>query len=559
MSGAFYLFDDCSSAATSRGQINARLATTPRFKSGGVKVGHRQTPYTQNAPAEFQSGRFVFICTEAALVVILLSMATESELKLRVKPEQLAKFKRLLKAYQVTKPVTRRLHNVYFDTPEFGLQKKKIALRLRRVGGKWLQTLKGGGSVLAGLHQRDENEVEVPNGKLDLSRFGEELSDEEFSVLLREKLGPLFATDFYRTSYTIDWQGACIEVCLDRGEIRTDRQTEPICEIEMELVSGESLKLFELALSLLDIVPFELEMVSKAEKGFRLVTNFISRPVKLEIPQEADTLTGRLQAYIWACLMHFQDNLQGVMEGADPEYLHQMRVALRRLRVLLRICEKIHTDTDLSDLRDASATLAAGIGRIREWDVLSAQIQASQLGESGKRAIFAYVGNRRCEIFAELPFREIQRLLLRFAIWMGGDYWQHAKKCEPKLSKFASRHLQKLHKRYMRARLHHKEIEQLHALRIHAKKLRYSAELFSGLYEGCKVKSYLKGLGLVQEALGDIHDIIVAKSLLSEMVLPRRKKILVVFEVEMDALLSKKLKSLVRKLSAFDQSPVFWK
>jgi triphosphatase len=486
-------------------------------------------------------------------------MATESELKLRVKPEQLAKFKRLLKACQVTKPVTRRLHNVYFDTPEFDLHERKMALRLRRVGGKWLQTLKGGGSVVAGLHQRDEHEMEVPNGKLDLSLFGEDLSDEDFSIPLRKKLGPLFATDFYRTSYTIDWQGALIEVCLDRGEVRTDRRSEPICEVELELVSGEPLKLFELALSLLDIAPFELEMVSKAEKGFRLVTNFVSMPVKLEMPQEADTLTGRLQAYIWACLMHMQDNLHGAMEGTDPEYLHQMRVALRRLRVLLRICEKIHTDTDLSDLRDASANLGSRLGRIREWDVFSAQIKASHLGESGRRAISAYAANKRCEIFSELPFLEIQRLLLRFAIWMGGDYWQHAKKCEPKLSKFARRHLQKLHKRYMHARHLYREMEQLHALRIQAKKLRYSAELFSGLYEGKKVKSYLEGLGLVQESLGDIHDIIVAKSLLGEMVLPRQRKFLVAFEVEMDTLLSKKLKILGRKLSVFDQRPVFWK
>ena len=490
---------------------------------------------------------------------ILLPMATESELKMCVKPEQLARLNRRLKAYHITKSVRRRLHNVYFDTPEFDLHQRKMALRLRRVGGKWLQTLKGGGSVVAGLHQRDEHEVEVPNRRLDLLNLAEVLSDEEFPSSMRENLMPLFTTDFYRTSYTIEWQGSRIEVCLDRGEVRTDLQTEPISEVEMELVSGESVKLFELALSLLDIAPFELEMVSKAEKGFRLVTNFISKPVKAEMPVEADALAGRLQASIWSCLMHLQSNLHGAIQGTDPEYLHQMRVALRRLRVLLRICEKIHADTDLNALRDNSATLATKLGQLREWDVFFEQIQASCLQQSGKRAMSAYAARQRSEIFAELPFIDIQRLLLHFAIWMGEDCWQDAVKREPKLLKFARGHLKRLHKRYMRARLLHNDMDQLHALRIQAKKLRYTAELFSGLYEERKVKGYLEALSLVQESLGEIHDIIVAKRLLGEIIFPRQKKILAAFEIEMDGLLSKKLRRLDRKLAAFDRRPVFWK
>jgi len=89
-----------------------------------------------------------------------------------------------------------------------------MALRLRRVGGRWLQTLKGGGQILAGLHQRFEWEVPVPSAQLDFSGLDEAVWGEHLPAALRENLKPVFITDFYRSSRLLDWQGAIIEVCL---------------------------------------------------------------------------------------------------------------------------------------------------------------------------------------------------------------------------------------------------------------------------------------------------------------------------------------------------------
>lgn len=489
------------------------------------------------------------------------TMSIETELKLRVADAQFARLKRQLKKHQITKPVTRRLHNVYFDTPELDLHQRKIALRLRRVGGKWLQTVKNGGSVKAGLHQRDEWEVPVSGARLDFSRLYDVLSNENFPLSMCEKLRPLFTTDFYRTSQLIDWQGACIEVCMDHGEIRTEQNCASLSEVELELKSGEPRQLFALAEAVLAIVPFELESVSKAEKGFLLLVNFVPHPVKAELPKLAktDELTDRLQALIWSCLMHLQDNLQGAIAGDDPEYLHQVRVALRRLRVVMRMSEKIHTDIELSLLRDALAKLSAMLGRVREWDVFSTQTLKLIPEQSGLRAIAAYAARQRSDCYVEMPFREVQHLLLRFAIWMNGDYWQHAKQCEPPILEFASKHLQQLHRRYVNVQVRKRDASQLHALRIQAKKLRYSAEFFSACYDTHKVKRYLSALSRVQELLGTIHDIYVAKRLFDEMVLPRHGKIIASFKVRLDVELSEKLKSLNRQLAIFDRRPVFWK
>ena len=458
-------------------------------------------------------------------------MAVETELKLRIAPEQLARLKRhpLLGKHQVTRPATRRLHNIYYDTPKLELHKLEMALRLRRAGRQWLQTLKGGGSVKAGLHQRDEWEVPVSRAALDFSSPQAAEWEAHLPLPLRKKLQPVFVTDFSRTSRMLEWQGAQIELCMDHGEVRTEQRSTPLCELELELKSGESAQLFELALALLEIVPLELEPVSKAEQGYRLLTGHADRPVKGGAPALARTATlaEALQTLIWSCLLHLQGNLRGAMSSDDAEYLHQMRVALRRLRVVLRMAEKFRADESLSALSGEVAALCVALGRIREWDVFIAEtvqpMCARMAGHAGLQALLAVSERQRMACYAELrdakQARELQQLILRFAIWMSGAYWQQQGEAVPLARDFATRRLHKLARRFAQSgqQLNTPDAARLHALRILAKKLRYSAEFFAALYDRKKTGSFLAALSEVQEVLGQINDVAVAHRLLDEL------------------------------------------
>lgn len=497
-------------------------------------------------------------------------MAIETELKLRVTPEHLARLKRhaLFKTHQITAPRTLRLHNIYFDTPTLELHQSRMALRLRRVGGRWLQTLKGGGQVMAGLHQRLEWEVPVPSAKLDFSGLDEVVWDAHLPLALRANLQPVFVTDFYRSSRQLTWQGAIIEVCMDHGCVKTLEHSTPICEVELELKSGDPLQLFDLAQTILEIVPFELEGVSKAEQGFRLLASYIAHPVKGVVPNiaKSERLADGLQTLIWSCLQHLQSNLRGAMEGRDAEYLHQMRVALRRLRVVLRMAEKILADVQLTALRKALGELAVALGRIREWDVFIADICAMPSGHAGLQELLASCRLQRAGCYATLfgavQARELQGLLLRFAIWMNSTYWQQAVQAAPEMRYFATHRLHQLARRYEKAGrdLHTLDAQQLHVLRIHAKKLRYSAEFFATLYDTRKVKSYLAALGEVQELLGEINDIAVAHRLLDEQVtkLPECREIIVFIKGAIDADLSKKFKELHKGSKCSYKQKAFW-
>ena len=498
-------------------------------------------------------------------------MAIETELKLRLTPEALTRLRRhaLFKKHQFTAPVTHRLHNIYFDTPKLELHKRKMALRLRRVGGRWLQTLKGGGQVMAGLHQRLEWEVPVPSDRLDFS--GLELWDEYLPQALRNELHPVFITDFYRTSRELNWQGAIIEACFDHGEVKTEQHSTPICELELELKSGEPQQLFALAQAILEIVSFQLETISKAEQGFRLLSGFVPQPVKSTLPEtgKLDSLSEVLQMVIWACVAHFQGNLNGMMVGADCEYLHQLRVAIRRLRVVLLMAEKMRADDELAALRIILAELGSSLGRIREWDVfiagniLPAQaIIEGELGQQSFNVLLAHCELQRADCYAVLreQSHEIQRLLLRLAHWMHGSYWQETSAIS--LNEFASHRLQRLARSYQKAaqELDALDMAQLHALRIKAKKLRYSAEFFAGLYPGKVTKPYLAALSEVQEQLGNLNDIRVAVRLLDEFVdrLSEHREIIAFIKTSTEANLPVLFKELHQAVKNFARQSAFW-
>ncbi|MDH4286006.1 MAG: CHAD domain-containing protein, partial [Gallionella sp.] len=352
--------------------------------------------------------------------------------------------------------------------------------------------------------------------------------DEHLPKALRKKLQPVFVTDFSRSSRMVQWQGALIELCMDHGAVSTEQHSTPVCELELELKAGQPQQLFELALEILEIVPFELEVVSKAEQGYRLLSGYAARPVKATVPAigNTDTLDEVLQTLIWSCLLHLQSNLRGAMSSDDAEYLHQMRVALRRLRVVLRMVEKNRADEPLAALGKEVAALCVALGRAREWDVFIAQtvqpMCSRMAGHAGLQALLASGKRRRDACYAALrgpvQAHELQRLILRFAIWMNGPYWQQLQ-LAPVAVDFAARRLRKLAQRFTRSgqQLDALDAERLHALRIIAKKLRYTAEFFSGLYDKQKAKSFLGALSEVQEVLGQINDVAVAHRLLDEL------------------------------------------
>ena len=465
----------------------------------------------------------------------------EIELKLTLPLQQAAAFlKRMARRRSV--PVQQDLVTRYFDTPDFALSAQGVALRVRRtlkgtrVGRRWLQTLKTEGERQGGLSRRVEFEMPVRRGEPDWSRFPPEALAYVPDVL-REHIVPVFETRFHRTAWLLAGKrGAQIEVALDVGAVVAGERSQPICEIELELKSGQPDALFALALewaAAFDCLPFD---VSKAERGVRLAHGAEAAPVKV-VPLALDdgmSVEEGFAGIVQACLAQFQTNLPGVLVSGDIEYVHQARVALRRLRAARRLFRDACVLPP--DLLDGLRGLTAALGPARDWDVLCSETlpaiashypdaEAWQRGMQALEAHRAEVRSAMREALMQARpgawLLAMQRWLLRHG-WNGAPAAQRFAQLAP-LDAWVRRALQKGHRPIVRGARDFGKLApvQCHALRIAVKRQRYAAEFFQSMFEGHpkagkqRQARYLAELRDAQDSLGRANDAHVASGLLT--------------------------------------------
>src|SRR5450631_523081 len=196
----------------------------------------------------------------------------EIELKLWCEPGALAKVRHhpALASLLAGRARTETVVSRYYDTPTLRLQAAGVTLRLRRAGRRWLQTAKGSGSAVAGLHQRTEYEWPLARPRLDRTLLATTPWKKVFAAADGD-LKPLFTTTVRRTSQLLVFaDGTRATLCLDVGTIKAGPRRAPITEIEIELVSGDARRLYDLAQAFAADLPVSAAQLSKAERGYAL-------------------------------------------------------------------------------------------------------------------------------------------------------------------------------------------------------------------------------------------------------------------------------------------------
>lgn len=200
-------------------------------------------------------------------------MSTEIELKYLVEGIEVAKkFTQLLEQQNLSYiHKTRHLSNTYFDTQDRQLRKLDFGLRVRKADDYTEQTIKTAGTIIGGLHQRPEYNVDIVGSSPDLSLFPLDIWPEHISVeALQAELLSIFSTNFTRESWQITFNGSEIEVAFDQGAIESQGNQLPICEIEIELISGKRQAVLDFAQLLFEIFNLAAGQQSKAARGYQL-------------------------------------------------------------------------------------------------------------------------------------------------------------------------------------------------------------------------------------------------------------------------------------------------
>ncbi len=467
-------------------------------------------------------------------------MSKEIELKLRLAPSQVRRFQ-LHSVLSESTPQKYRLFNTYFDTPDLDLRKRGIALRLRRKGwAVWLMTVKGSDSGAGGLARRSEWEAPTQPGVFDFSIVTDEKL-REFLESHHSRLQAVFSTDFTRTAWTLRRRESVIELALDRGKISAlpvsggaPPVSELLCEVELELIEGQSPDvLFDLAIEMATDLHLHPEILSKAERGYSLADGTLAQPVKAftsPLKKEMSPLEA-FRSIALSCLSQLQRNEPGAIIGSNPEHVHQLRVAIRRLRSAFKLFSPVLFVPFAEMYSPHWRGLAGRLGSARDWDVFLTETLAPleeafpgdadlvvlrAKGEAAKAQAQASAGTA-------LTHQAYSQLLLAFSAALfrvepptidGQTKWSALS-----LRKFARR---RLHKRVEMieslANEHGKmNAERRHDLRIAFKKLRYALEFFAPILPHKRLMAYQSSLSTIQDLLGTLNDQVTASRLIKEM------------------------------------------
>ncbi|MFH1495464.1 MAG: CHAD domain-containing protein [Pseudomonadota bacterium] len=466
-------------------------------------------------------------------------MATEIELKLLINPADIARFRRhpLLKAHANGRARSRNLLSIYFDTPDLSLRQQRVALRVRRIGSHWIQTVKGGGGVRAGLHQRGEWEEEVAHDRPDLTKITDPSLLKLFSsAAVRDKLQAVFITEFKRTTWQLQWDnGDALELALDQGAVKSGDKSAPVCEIELELKQGNPARLFEAALELQQTIPLRLENVNKADRGYRLsqaANSPVVKAVALDLAREMSVKTA-FQTIAWNCISHWTANQEGALHSDNPENIHQIRVALRRLRSLLPQFKSAISQESYADIADELKWLANALGPARNWDVFVTQTLPPILRQFStdqglkdlyKEACKAQVAARN-EAHMALRSHRYDRMLLSLGTWLMADGWhahvsfEQKQRLDAPILALAQQALTTCHKTVHQhgPALLAMPAKERHEVRIAVKKLRYATEFFASLFPRKAARKYIEALAVLQDELGVLNDAATTDILLQHL------------------------------------------
>lgn len=527
----------------------------------------------------------------------------EQELKLHVPKAGRAGVEKELLRGRVTRV---HLQAFYFDTPERDLVKAKIALRLRREGQQWVQTLK-----MPGEHSLSRIEInhDRPSADLDLSVYDQE----PFAAVLAKHASTLaicYETDVHRVLRQARTALGQVEIAFDTGLLRAGSLELPISEIEFELKRGQLAAVFALGKKWQQAHGLILDARSKSERGDRLaLLNAELKTINEQKSERQEPSRRRAIAQFWAARtaenislhpkIHAQAALAAVsaecldqiirnaavlaeVDTADiyqaggAEHVHQLRVGIRRLRSAWSFFNGIAV-LPSDELRSEIKLHFAKLGGTRDDDVLKETL-LPVLSAAGQPPLVLDDGQTPAVTENVTLSRAFQSWLLDMLAWtvlpvppvappviiataplevdtpvtqeqsppiesLGHVAAQAAVQISaqlaPQIAAPLASHtaaeavtvvsvkiqkplalkdalvkkLKKWHRRLLQDGLQFDQldIEPRHELRKLGKKLRYALQFTESLLPATRLKAYRKQLAAVQDILGEMNDLAVAR------------------------------------------------
>jgi|HubBroStandDraft_1064217.scaffolds.fasta_scaffold00152_24 triphosphatase len=472
----------------------------------------------------------------AAPAGVAAAAMPDLQLLLDLPEEAVAGFKQAeLLAGAARRPTTRKLRQVFWDTADHRLGRAGLAIAVQTTGQRRTQLLRNikeaptGGRI---LHQQDSP---LSGDALDLTRLAL-LPGGDPALVARlgaEMLVPVFALDVARTAWSVDWSETGLIVRLDVGAIESPSGRLEFRQVALTPMSGPPEGLYDFARRLQRALPLRLATHDPVQQGYRLIAGVDWWPANRSGTAALEpgmTVRQGILAIGRAATAALRAELRSLEGTAEPDRIHDARVAIRRLRSALSVFRDALPGFSRRALARDLGALASKLGQARELDVFLAEtldpltrasgdeacLRSLRLGAAHLREGAAEAARRA----ASAP--DFAALSCRLAAWFDAGIWpepaaaEAAERLDQSFAAYARTLLGKHHRKLVAAAsaLRDPQPVELHALRIQAKKLRYTAEFVGFLFADRPAKRYLSALKSIQDILGTMNDAVVARTLL---------------------------------------------
>jgi CHAD domain-containing protein len=394
----------------------------------------------------------------------------------------------------------------YHDTAERRLARHGLTLRRRVENGVSAWQLK----------------LPRDGGRLELEELGgpgavpDPLAQLLVGLLHGAELEEVVTLQTRRTGKRAALGGGSVEAVLDEvTRLDGQRAEDTFSELELELVAGEPEALDEAERTL---------VAAGAEKSDQRpkVLRYLGIDGDGEAPASAEgAAIDRVRAMIEAQYDEILRHDPGTRVGDDPEDLHDLRVAVRRLRAVLRAADSLLVPEWSEPLRGELKWLGGELGPARDLDVLLEHLrgEASQL--DGDEVAFAEVlqhleagrAGARERLLAALGSDRYLALLEQLEAAARAP---HVRALDAPLDRLAAKEFRRLSKA-VRALGPDPSDEELHRVRIRGKRARYAAELAAPAV-GKRAGRFVKRAKAFQDVVGEHQDAAVAEGRLRALV-----------------------------------------
>ncbi|HSM30076.1 MAG TPA: CHAD domain-containing protein [Woeseiaceae bacterium] len=466
---------------------------------------------------------------------------TEIEAKFIVRrPEQIDEALRVLGArgYSIS-PRGESTHvDRYYDTDDWSLLAAGWACRIRRRHGHEKVTLKSLHGADANVHVRSEisqdSEGHTSKAALPLSTGPvRKILD---GILGERPVVQLFCVTTCRAVFELegpDPRSLHIELDIDECRIEAEKASEKatgvlqFTELELESKSGSAADLESLAVLLCDEAGLMPAHYSKFERGLQAagleMDALLGETQAAAIGEDGPVLT-LLFRFLEQQLEIIRRQRPRALEGIDPEGVHQMRVATRRTRAIMKTFREMLGDATVAKFNAELRWLARNLGRARDADII--ERRAKEAGETDAAHYTRFLEQETIKAYEHLGdalqserYAALEHDLQQFV---------SAGPAAAMQERFGNLHIAECARRYIHSALatllaHGKAIDadaparELHGLRIEAKRFRYLLDFF-GAVQADKWAQLTEAVKNLQDLLGEHQDAITAQAHLADYI-----------------------------------------